>query len=110
MGHKKPQPIPPGMERPPGLPTSPPPPKVGRQCRGYNPPATSPCPDPPPLVSVKPDILLRIYRDAAKPIDISGFATVQQAIEQGEQWQGRLWWRVTMGGRTVAEEPLGVKR
>ena len=25
---KKPQPIPPGMERPPGLPTSPPPPRV----------------------------------------------------------------------------------
>jgi hypothetical protein len=28
MGHKKPTPIPPGMERPPGLPTSPPPPRV----------------------------------------------------------------------------------
>jgi hypothetical protein len=28
MGHKKPTPIPPVMERPPGLPTSPPPPRV----------------------------------------------------------------------------------
>jgi len=33
MGSKKPQPIPPGMERPPGLPTSPPPPRVIRQYR-----------------------------------------------------------------------------
>jgi hypothetical protein len=33
---KKPQPIPPGMERPPGLPTSPPPPPVGSKPRIEN--------------------------------------------------------------------------
>jgi hypothetical protein len=55
-------------------------------------------------------IVLTIYRDGANPVRITGFATVQQAIEQGEQWQGRLWWRVTRDGRTVAEEPMGAKR
>ena len=60
--------------------------------------------------TTKPVIRLAIYRDAANAIYVSGFATVEQAIEQGEQWQGRLWWRVTCDGRTVAEEPMGVKR
>jgi len=55
-------------------------------------------------------IVLTIYRDAANPVHVGGFATVEQAIEQGEQWKGRLWWRVTKDGRTVAEEPMGVKR
>jgi hypothetical protein len=76
------------MERPPGLPTSPPPPRVDS----------------------KPEILLRIYRDAAKPVDISGFATIEQATAAGNEWQGRLWWRVTIDGKIVAEEPKGVKR
>ena len=67
-------------------------------------------PPPPPRAHGKPEILLRIYRDAAKPIDVGGFASVEQAIEQGEQWQGRLWWRVTRDGVTVAEEPMGSKR
>jgi hypothetical protein len=60
--------------------------------------------------STKPGICLTIYRDGANPLHITGFATVEQAIEQGEQWKGRLWWRVTKDGRTVAEEPIGVKR
>jgi len=84
----QPQPIPPGMERPPGLPTSPPPPRVDKA----------------------PDIRLTIYLDAANPVHVPGFATVEQAIEQGNEWQGRLWWRVTIDGRTVAEEPKGAKR
>jgi hypothetical protein len=76
------------MERPPGLPTSPPPPRV---CG-------------------KPDIRLTIYRDGAGAIYISGFTTIEQAIDAGNEWQGRLWWRVKQNGVTVAEEPLGVKR
>jgi hypothetical protein len=87
MGSKKPQPIPPGMERPPGLPTS-----------------------PPPRVDGKPDIRLTIYRDGAGAIYISGFTTIEQAIDAGNEWQGRLWWRVKQNGVTVAEEPLGAKR
>jgi hypothetical protein len=55
-------------------------------------------------------ICLRIYRDAAKPVDISGFATVQQAIEYGNEWTPRLWWRVKQNGVVVAEEPKEVKR
>ena len=55
-------------------------------------------------------IWVRIYRDAAKPVDIGGFATVQQAIEHGNEWEGRLWWRVTIDGRIVAEEPMRTKR
>ena len=60
--------------------------------------------------ATKPDIRLTIFRDGANAIYVGGFATVQQAIEQGEQWKGRLWWRVTKDGVTVAEEPMGVKR
>jgi hypothetical protein len=60
-------------------------------------------------MTTKPEILLRIYRDAAKPVDISGFATIEQAIAAGKEWQGRLWWRVTIDGKIVAEEPKGVK-
>ena len=55
-------------------------------------------------------IWVRIYRDGAKHIDIGGFATVEQATAAGNEWQGRLWWRVTIDGRTVAEEPKEVKR
>ena len=58
----------------------------------------------------KPEILLRIYRDAAKPVDISGFATIEQATAAGNEWHGRWWWRVTLNGKIVAEEPKGVKR
>jgi hypothetical protein len=76
------------MERPPGLPTSPPSPRVNG----------------------KPDIRLTIYRDGAGAIYISGFTTVQQAVAAGNEWQGRLWWRVTIDGKVVAEEALGVKR
>jgi LmbE family N-acetylglucosaminyl deacetylase len=61
-------------------------------------------------MATKPHFVLTIFRDAMNPIHIACFATVEQAIEQGEQWRGRLWWRVTKDGRTVAEEPLGVKR
>jgi hypothetical protein len=97
MGHKKPTPIPPGMERPPGLPTSPPPPRVCGKKEVV-------------LSTTKTEILLRIYRDGAGAIYLSGFTTVQQAIEYGNEWQGRLWWRVTIDGRTVAEEPMRAKR
>ena len=55
-------------------------------------------------------IWVRIYRDAAKPIDIGGFATVEQATAAGNDWKGRLWWRVTIDGRIVAEEPMRTKR
>jgi hypothetical protein len=85
------------MERPPGLPTSPPPPRVCGKKEVV-------------LSTTKPEILLRIYRDAAKPVDISGFATIEQATAAGNEWQGRLWWRVTIDGKIVAEEPKGVKR
>ena len=88
MGIRKGTPIPPGMERPPGLPTSPPPPRVDG----------------------KPDIRLRIYRDGAKPIDIWGFATIEQATARGNEWEGRLWWRVTIDEKIVAEEPIRTKR
>jgi hypothetical protein len=62
------------------------------------------------LSTTKPDILLRIYRDAAKPVDISGFTTIEQATAAGNEWQGRLWWRVTIDGKIVAEEPMRAKR
>jgi hypothetical protein len=60
--------------------------------------------------ATKPDIRLTIYCDGAGAVYISGFTTVQQAIDAGNEWEGRLWWRVTIDGRTVAEEPMGVKR
>lgn len=85
---QKPRPIPPGMERPPGLPTSPPPPRVETQT----------------------GIWVRIYRDGAKHIDIRGFATVQQAVDAGNQWEERLWWRVTQDGKIVTEEPMRTKK
>ena len=86
---QKPQPIPPGIERPPGgRPTSP----------------------PPPVVNPTPDIRLRIYRDGAKPIDVWGFTTIEQATADGNEWQGRLWWRVTIDEKIVAEEPMRTKR
>jgi len=87
MPTNKPQPIPPGMERPPGLPTSPPPPRVA-----------------------KPDIKLTIYRDGNGPVYVRGFTTIQQAVEAGEGWPYRLWWRVEQDGKIVAEEPKEVKR
>jgi len=55
-------------------------------------------------------IRLTIFRDGANAVHVPGFSTVEQAIEQGEQWKGRLWWRVTRDGQTVAEEPKGSKR
>jgi hypothetical protein len=58
----------------------------------------------------KPDIRLTIYRDGAGAIYISGFTTIEQAIAAGNEWHGRLWWRVRIDGKIVAEEPLGVKR
>ena len=61
-------------------------------------------------MTTKPDIRLTIYRDGAGAIYVSGFATVQQAIDAGNEWKGRLWWRVTKDGRTAAEEPMGSKR
>jgi hypothetical protein len=61
-------------------------------------------------MTTKPEILLRIYRDAAKPVDIWGFATIEQAIADGNEWHGRLWWRVMIDGKIVAEEPMGAKR
>jgi hypothetical protein len=61
-------------------------------------------------MTTKPDIRLTIYRDGAGAIYISGFTTVQQAIDAGNEWQGRLWWRVKQNGVTAAEEPKGVKR
>jgi hypothetical protein len=88
MTTNKPRPIPLGMERPTCLPTSPPPPRVDG----------------------KPDIRLTIYRDGAKPIDIWGFATIEQATARGNEWTPRLWWRVKQNGVTVAEEPKEVKR
>jgi hypothetical protein len=97
MPTNQPQPIPPGMERPPGLPTSPPPPRVCGKKEVV-------------LSTTKPDIRLTIYRDGAGAIYISGFATVQQAIEYGNEWTPRLWWRVKQNGVVVAEEPLGAKR
>ena len=60
--------------------------------------------------AAKPDIRLTIYRDGAGAIYISGFTTVQQAIDAGNEWQGRLWWRVTIDGKIVAEEPKGAKK
>jgi hypothetical protein len=56
------------------------------------------------------EILLRIYRDGAKPIDIWGFATIEQATARGNEWEGRLWWRVTIDEKIVAEEPIRTKR
>ena len=97
MGIRKGTPIPPGMERPPGLPTSPPPPRVCGKKEVV-------------LSTTKPDIRLTIYRDGAGAIYISGFTTVEQAVAAGNEWQGRLWWRVKQNGVTVAEEPLGAKR
>ena len=58
----------------------------------------------------KPDIRLTIYRDGAGAVYISGFATVQQAIDAGNEWEGRLWWRVKQSGVVVAEEPIRTKR
>ena len=58
----------------------------------------------------KPDIRLTIYRDGAGAIYISGFTTVQQAVAAGNEWEGRLWWRVKQNGVVVAEEPKEVKR
>lgn len=58
----------------------------------------------------KPHFVLTIFRDAMNPIHIACFATVDQAIEQGEQWKCRLWWRVEQSGKIVAEEPKGAKR
>jgi hypothetical protein len=60
--------------------------------------------------ATKPDIRLTIYRDGAGAIYISGFTTVQQAIDAGNEWTPRLWWRVKQNGVTVAEEPKEVKR
>ena len=60
--------------------------------------------------TTKPDFRLIIYRDGAGPVHISGFTTLEQAVAAGNEWQGRLWWRVKQGGVTVAEEPKGVKR
>jgi hypothetical protein len=60
--------------------------------------------------ATKPDIRLTIYRDGAGAIYISGFTTVQQAVAAGNEWQGRLWWRVKQNGVVVAEEPKQVKR
>jgi len=34
----------------------------------------------------------------------------QQAIEYGNEWTPRMWWRVRQNGVVVAEEPKEVKR
>jgi len=60
--------------------------------------------------TTKPDIRLTIFRDGANAIYVGGFATVEQAIDAGNEWQGRLWWRVKQNGVTVAEEPMRTKR
>ena len=60
--------------------------------------------------TAKPDIRLTIFRDGAGAVYLSGFATVEQAIEYGNEWKPRLWWRVKQNGVTVAEEPKEVKR
>ena len=89
MGIRQGTPCPPELaRRPANLPTSPPPPRVKSQT----------------------GIWVRIYRDGNKPIDIGGFATIEQATAAGNEWQSRLWWRVTIDGRTVAEEPMRSKR
>ena len=61
-------------------------------------------------MTTKPDITLKIFRDGANAIYVRGFASVQQAIDAGNQWEDRLWWRVTQDGKIVAEEPMRTKR
>jgi hypothetical protein len=62
------------------------------------------------LSTTKPGIHLTIYRDGAGAVYISGFTTIEQAVAAGNEWQGRLWWRVTIDEKIVAEEPKGGKR
>ena len=62
------------------------------------------------MTATKPDITLKIFRDKANAIYVRGFANVQQAIDAGNQWEGRLWWRVTIDGKIVTEEPMRAKR
>lgn len=85
---KKPQLIPRGMERPPGPPTS----------------------APPPTIDGKNGIRLTIFRNGHGPVYVCGFSTVEQAVEAGQGWPHRLWWRVEKDGVIVAEEPKEVKK
>ena len=58
----------------------------------------------------KPDIHLTIYRDGNNPVHVWGFTTIEEATAAGNEWQVRLWWRVTLDGKIVAEEPTRTKR
>ena len=60
--------------------------------------------------TTKPDIRLTIFRDGNNPVHVWGFTAIEQAVEAGEGWPHRLWWRVEQNGKVVAEEPMRVKR
>lgn len=88
MNAKKQQPIPSGMERPAGGPTS----------------------APPPSAEGSHAIRLTIFRNGHGPVYLCGFSTIQQAVEAGQGWPHRLWWRVEKDGVIVAEKPKAVKK